>query len=103
MGKLAAMIDVSALSPKELLALHSSVGEELRERGITRSANNPTGDLAEYLFCKAFGWTHATNSSVHIDAIDAQGLRYQIKARRQTPHNNSRQLSGFRNPSRPPL
>jgi hypothetical protein len=50
------MIDVSTLSRKELLALHVN-GEELRERGITRSSNNPTGDLAEYIFCKAFGWT----------------------------------------------
>jgi hypothetical protein len=91
------MIDVSALSPKALLALHASVGEELRGRGITRSSNNPTGDVAEYLFCRAFGWTLTANANANIDAIDAQGTRYQIKARRQTPHNNSRQLSGIRN------
>jgi hypothetical protein len=45
-----------AKSIAELLALHAAVSEELRERNVLRSANNPTGDLAEYLFCKAFGW-----------------------------------------------
>lgn len=49
-------IDLSALSVQELLSLHASIGETLRGRGIVRSANNPTGDLAEYLFCKAFEW-----------------------------------------------
>jgi hypothetical protein len=38
------------LSPPELLALHAIVADELRTRGITRSANSPTGDVAEYLF-----------------------------------------------------
>jgi hypothetical protein len=44
-------------SISELLALYVAVMEELRERDVLRSANNPTGDFAEYLFCRAFGWT----------------------------------------------
>ena len=47
------------------------VGDELRTRGITRSSNNPTGDLAEDLFCKAFGWKQVGNSQLNIGAIGA--------------------------------
>ena len=48
------MIDLSGLTSMELLTLHAGVADALRDRGITRTSNNPTGDLAEYLFCKAF-------------------------------------------------
>src|SRR5882757_9786398 len=90
-------MDVTGFSPKELLTLHATVAEELRTRGVTRSSNNPTGDLAEYLFCKAFSWMQAGNSNRSIDATATDGMRYQIKARRMTRHNVSRQLSGIRN------
>ena len=90
------MIDLSSLDPMELLSLHAHVAEELRKRGVTRTANNPTGDLAEYLFCKAFHWNQAGNSSANIDAIGPDEIRYQIKGRRVTRHNTSRQLSAIR-------
>jgi len=89
-------MDLTTLTPPELLLLHSEVADQLRERGITRSSNNPTGDLAEYLFCKAFGWTQAHNSSANVDAIGLDGTRYQIKGRRITRFNKSRQLSAIR-------
>ncbi len=89
-------LEISQLSAIELLALHAVVAEELRERGLTRSSNNPTGDLAEYLFCKAFGWTRTGNSNANIDAIAENGARYQIKGRRMTRHNRSRQMSAIR-------
>jgi hypothetical protein len=54
------------------------------------------GDLAEYLFCKAFGWKQAGNSHANVDAIAPDGTRYQIKGRRITRYNNSRQLSAIR-------
>jgi hypothetical protein len=90
------MINVSELLPQELLVLHSEIAEELRARGITRTLNNPTGDLAEYLFCKAFGWHQANNSHAKIDAIDSSGIRYQIKGRRITRKSKSRQLGAIR-------
>jgi hypothetical protein len=90
------MIEVSGLAPKELLRLHAAVAEELRARKITRNSNNPTGDLAEYLLCKAFQWTRAGNSHPNIDATGADGVRYQIKGRRRTRHNKSRQLGAIR-------
>jgi hypothetical protein len=90
------LIELNRLSPLELLALHARIAEELRDRGIARTSNNPTGDVAEYLFCQAFGWTPADNSKAHIDAIASDGTRFQIKGRRITRHNQSRQLSAIR-------
>lgn len=89
-------MDLTALTPPQLLVLHSEVADELRKRGITRSSNNPTGDLAEYLFCRAFGWTQAGNSQADVDAIGLDEMRYQIKGRRVTRFNKSRQLSAIR-------
>ena len=91
-----AALNLAGLPPRELLILHARVADELRTRGITRSANNPTGDLAEYLFCKAFGWKQADNSHPNIDALGPDGVRYQIKGRRMTRFNKSRQLSAIR-------
>jgi hypothetical protein len=87
---------VKSLSVAELLVLHAEIGEELRERGIVRSANNPTGDLAEYLFCNAFGWLQAPHSERGYDAIGSDGTRFQIKGRRIHRRNKSRQLSAIR-------
>jgi hypothetical protein len=89
------MEELSKLSSKELLTLHAKIADELRARGVTRTANNPTGDLAEYLFCTAFGWTRAGNSHPNVDAIGGDGLRFQIKGRRLTK-NRSRQLGAIR-------
>jgi hypothetical protein len=89
-------VDLTGLTPPQLLVLHSEVADELRKRGITRSSNNPTGDLAEYLFCKAFDWKQAGNSQANVDAIGSDGTRFQIKGRRATRFNKSRQLSAIR-------
>lgn len=97
-----ALIDLDQFSVADLLALHADIGENLRSRDIVRSANNPTGDLAEYLFCKAFGWQQAPNSERGFDATGVDGIRYQIKGRRIHHRNKSRQLSAIRNlPNRP--
>lgn len=90
------MTDLNELSVAELLKLHSGIGEELRARGILRTGNNPVGDLAELIFCRAFGWHQAGNSHRSIDAIGDDGSRIQIKGRRITRHNASRQLSAIR-------
>src|SRR5258708_4337947 len=90
------MLKVAQLTPSELLKLHAEVAEELRERGISRSSNNPTGDLAEYLFCKGWGWTEAGNSKARVDAIGKDGRGYQIKGRRMTRLGGSRQMSALR-------
>lgn len=89
-------MDLTSLTPPQLLVLHSELADELRTRGITRSSNSPTGDLAEYLFCRAFGWKQADNSRANVDAIGPDGMRYQIKGRRTTRFNKSRQVSAIR-------
>ena len=83
-------------SLSELLALYSDVMGELRQREIIRTANNPIGDIAEYLFCDAFGWMQEPNSSKSFDAVGDDGTRYQIKGRRIHAHNKSRQLGAIR-------
>ncbi len=90
------MDDFTGKTTAELLTMHSAIMEELRGREILRSANNPTGDLAEYLFCAAFGWQQEHNSKKGYDAIDGAGIRYQIKGRRIHRRNKSRQLSAIR-------
>jgi len=90
------MIDFDLSTSAELLKLHAQIADQLRARGITRSENKPTGDLAEFLFCRALGWQQAGNSNANVDAIGADGYRYQIKGRRLTQHKGSRQLSALR-------
>lgn len=90
------MVDLKLLGVAELLLLHASVLDELRARGVVRSSNGPAGDYAELLFSRAFGWNLVNNSSAGFDATDAGGTRYQIKCRRLTAHNGSRQLSAIR-------
>jgi len=89
-------MELSGLTNLELLNLHAQALEELRRRGLIRSSNNPVGDYAEYLFCKAFGWRQADNSAKDADAVGCDGVRYQIKGRRLTKRNMSRQLGALR-------
>ncbi len=90
-------MDLAGLNVTELFVLYAKIAEELRARGVTRTSNNLTGDLAEHFFCKAFGWKQQCNSHAHVDAVAPDGMRYQIKARRVTRRSNSRQLSAIRN------
>ncbi len=94
------MIDLTNVPVSSLLELHVDLLVELRRRDVVRSANNPTGDYGELLFSRAFGWILNDNSSA--DAVDAQGLRYQIKCRRLRTPKGSRQLGFIRRlPDRP--
>ena len=90
------MDNLTDQSIAELLRLHVAVNDELRHREITRGENIPTGDLAEFLFCRCFSWTQAQNSEKAFDAKDDKGKHYQIKGRRLNKHNPSRQLSAIR-------
>ncbi len=75
------MIDISELSIVDLLRLNAKTIEELRQRNIVRTSNSPLGDYGEFLYCKAFGWHQYNNSEKDIDAVDENGIRYQIKSR----------------------
>ena len=83
-------------SVKQLLMLHAALIEELRKRQVVRSSNNPVADYTEYLVTEKLGLARTKNSTAGHDAEDEKGVKYQIKGRRVTPHNNSRQLSAIR-------
>lgn len=90
-------IDLEKLSIPELLCCYADILEMLKVRKVVRSTNNPAGDLSELLFCMAFNWKQENNSKAGFDAIDrSTGNRYQIKGRRLTPANKSRELSAIR-------
>jgi hypothetical protein len=73
-----------------------AVLDELRSRNITRSTNNPVADYAELLCEKALSLRRAPGSTKGYDAVDRNEQKYEIKGRRLTTHNTSRQLSAFR-------
>ena len=83
-------------STRDLLRLYGRILTELRGREIIRSENAPVGDYAEYLVARAFGLRLVANSSIGYDAVGADGVRYQVKGRRITPWNRSRQLGAIR-------
>ncbi len=85
------------LSTPQLLQCYSGILAELRKRGVIRTANSPLGDYAEWLVAQQLDLQLVTNSTAGYDALDAAGHKYQIKSRRITPNNSSRQLSVIRN------
>jgi len=90
-------IDARQLTPIELLQLHSFATEELKRRDIVRTSNNPIGDYTEWLVAAALNLKLESNSKAGFDALGDAGLRVQIKGRRVTPRNPSRQLNAIRN------
>ncbi len=88
--------NVQSFTVSELLSAYGAILDELRRREVVRSANSPLSDYAEVLFCRAFGWTRENNSAAGHDATDGAGTRYQVKGRRLTRHNASRQMSAIR-------
>ncbi len=81
----------------DLLKYYEEILEVLRIREVIRNANPPAGGYAEHIVSNALKLTLENNSNAGYDAKDAEGNRYEIKARRITSHNNSRQLSAIRN------
>ena len=82
---------------ESLLCLYSGVLEELRRRGLVRSNNNPAADYSERIAARALGLTLTDKSQKGHDATDTEGLRYQIKCRRLTSRNTSREMGILRN------
>lgn len=90
-------MDYSTAPTSELLKSYDAILEELRRREVIRNSNPPAGGYAEYLVAKALDLKLENNSNAGYDATDRQQNRYEIKARRVTQHNQSRQLSAIRN------
>lgn len=89
-------MDLRDLGTHELLRLFSNVLDELRRRGTIRSTNNPVADYAEHIVAEGLSLMLVQKSTAGYDAVDAQGQRYEVKARRLTPQNKSTQLSAIR-------
>lgn len=89
--------DFSQQSDSELLATYSELMEELRRRQVIRTSNNPVADYAEKVAIEYLNLRGVGKEQKGFDAVDAQGRKYQIKGRRLTRHNSSRQLSVIRN------
>ena len=88
---------LNEMGVKELLRLQASVINELKGRGVVRTQNNPLGDYTEWLVAKALDLELESNSKAGYDGISKTDVRVQIKGRRVTSANNSRQLSAIRN------
>ena len=91
------MSNFKNMNDLELLQLYSHLMEELRERDIIRSSNNPVADYAEKVAVEWLKLIRVDKEERGYDAIDSETKRYQIKGRRITRHNSSRQLGVIRN------
>src|SRR4051812_49296903 len=84
-------LDLQGLSNDELLRLWRRTQTLLRSRKVCRSANI-VADIAEGLVAEKLGCTLAGRSTRAHDAVSADGVTFQVKARLITPENPSRQL-----------
>ena len=80
----------------KLLRDYSKAMDALLEAGIVRTRNNPVGDYAEWVVKEELNLKLEKNSKSGYDATDKKGIRYQIKGRRVTSKNKSRQLGVIR-------
>ncbi|MBA7649018.1 hypothetical protein ES703_56811 [subsurface metagenome] len=92
-----AVNNLEDINEQDLLKLYADLMEELRNRGLIRSSNNPVADYAEKVAVESLGLTRAGKEERGYDALDKRKRRYQIKGRRVTRHNKSRQLGVIRN------
>lgn len=67
-------------STADLFAAYRAILRTLRDRGVIRTGNAPTGDYAEHLAAHLLSGTLAANSVKSFD-VEARGIRYQVKAR----------------------
>jgi hypothetical protein len=89
--------ELKQASPRELLTFFARVLEQLREREVVRSGNNPVADYSESLVVRALRLKRLGGSNKGCDAMDdSNGKRYEIKGRRITKYNPSTQLSVIR-------
>lgn len=84
------------MDEQRLLKLYSELMEELRDRELIRSSNNPVADYAEKIAVEYMGLTRVGKEERGYDAVDRNKRKYQIKGRRTTRHNGSRQLGVMR-------
>lgn len=89
--------DLKEFTLFDLFKCFADILDELKERGVVRTSNNPVADYAEWLVAKSLGLTLEHNSKASYDAINNKGEQFQIKSRRFDPPKKSRKLGLFRN------
>lgn len=89
--------NLKSMSEKELLQMYATLIDEFRDRHIIRSSNNPVADYAEKVAEEYLGLRRVGKEEKGYDAVDNRGNRYQVKGRRITRYNKSRQLNVIRN------
>lgn len=87
---------VTGLEILDLLGLYSDILNELCDRGVLRTVNNPAADYAEYLVARALSLSPASASTKKYDALDDSGLKYEVKARRLTRGSRPTRFSAIR-------
>jgi hypothetical protein len=88
---------LKSLNERELLQKYDKIINELKEREIIRTGNNPISDYGEWLVSKKLKLSLLPNSKKGYDAVNNRKVKYQIKCRRPTEKNKSKQLSVIRN------
>jgi hypothetical protein len=79
------MIDLTALSNRQLLEVWTGSLEELRRREVVRTYNNPIGDIAEAIVARHYGGVRGSFVQAGWDVAVGEEL-LQVKAcRRATP------------------
>ena len=89
--------DPKVFSTTALLRYFADILDELKQRSVVRTRNNPVADYAEWLVAQKLSLSLERNSKSGYDATNTSGERFQIKSRRLDPSNKSRQLSVIRN------
>jgi len=89
-------IELDRFDDAGLLGLWAQVTDELRARGIVRSANNPIADRAERIVADLYGVEPEVRSTAGYDLISKDKERIQVKAVRLTQPGRS-SLSAIRN------
>lgn len=87
---------LKAMDEQALLHLYADLMDELRDRELIRSSNNPVADYAEKIAVETLHLERVRKEEKGYDAVDGR-IKYQIKGRRVTRHNDSRQLGVVRN------
>lgn len=98
-----ARLNLRKMDVRDLLLTHAALMEELRNRNVIRSSNNPVADYTEWLVANTLNLSLKNNSSAGFDAQDSEEKRVQIKGRRMTYHNKSAQLGSIRNLANKPF
>lgn len=87
---------LEALNSRQLFGLYGRLLDELQRRRLVRTKNNPVADYGEWIAAKALDFELASKSTCGHDGVSECGKRYEVKCRRLTASNPSRQLSPFR-------